>query len=345
MKILYVGQLWEGGTCLERMKTLQSFGHELVPFDTSPWTSTKNRLFGSLAQRMNWGPTVWDFNKTLVNRSQTIGCVDLIWVDKGRWVYPETLDLLKQCLDSPALHYTPDPQLVFHKSRYFERCIPKYDWVVTTKTFEREMYRDFGAKNILFVLQGFDSRFTRYQSVSQEHTKWCSDVCFVGHYEKHYAETLMAASDVTEQLKIWGPGWTRYKKQNAWARPYVYGNGVWGEDYLRALSHSKIGLGFLSKWIPETTTTRSFEIPAIGTFLLAERTDDHLALFEEGKEAEFFGSKEEMKDKIRFYLDHENTRKKIAIAGRERCLRSAYASAEQLSHVLAKILSNMKDNQ
>jgi spore maturation protein CgeB len=322
------------------MHALASFGHEIIPFDTTPWTTAQawNRIFCSLAHRTNWGPNVWGFNKALSNHSRSVGDVDLIWVDKGRWLYPETLDLLKHHLDCRALHYTPDPQLAFNQSRYFERCMSRYDWVVTTKPFECEMYRNHGAQNVLFVLQGFDSRFATYQSAPQEHADWRSDVCFVGHCEKHYAETLMAASDEAGQLKIWGPKWPRYATKNTWARPYVCGNGVWGEDYLRALSHTKIGLGFLTKkGIPETTTTRSFEIPALGTFLLAERTDDHLSLFEEGKEAEFFGSNDELKDKIRFYLAHEDVRKKIAASGRERCLRSGYASTEQLKKILTEI--------
>jgi spore maturation protein CgeB len=337
MRIYYIGHLSEGQTCRERMLALRRFGHEVVPFDTSPWTSGGVRAFCSLAHRTNMGPNVWRLNQSLVNHSCTIGVVDLIWIDKGRWIYPDTLETIQLKTLGRSLHYTPDPQLIHHKSRYFKRCIPLYDWVVTTKLFEVEQYKALKAKDVIHVLQGFDQRFIEYRKDSLSEKAWSSDVCFIGHCERHYAGRLRYASDVTSQLRIWGPGWKRYARFHRWAQAYVSGDGAWGDDYLHALANAKIAIGLLSKRIPETTTTRTFEIPSIGTFLLAERTDDHQALFNEGKEAEFFASDEELESKMRFYLVNDNARKRIAAAGRARCLRNGYSSENQLGGILSRI--------
>lgn len=337
MRIYYVGQLWEGGTCRERMHTLRRLGHELVPFDTSPWTSGGNRVFRSLAHRLNYGPNVSGLNRALTDHSRFLGPVDLIWIDKARWIYPAVLGAIREQARGQLLHYTPDTHFYDNRSRHFQQCIPHYDWVVTTKPFELENYRNCGAREISFVLQGFDPRFISYGQKPENAQHWASDVCFVGHCQPHYAARLRAASEAVGRLRIWGQGWPQYVKRNNWARPYVCGNGAWGENYLRVLANTKIALGLLGKHIPETTTTRTFEIPAMGIFLLAERTDDHLALFDEGKEAEFFGDDDELKDKIRFYLSNDEAREKIAAAGRERCLRSGYSSIEQLASILAKV--------
>ncbi len=68
--------------------------------------------------------------------------------------------------------------------------------------------------------------------------------------------------------------------------------------------------------------------------MLAERTDEHRGLFEEGKEAEFFESGEELVRKCRHYLDHEDQRARIAEAGLRRCRESDYSNAGRLSRVL-----------
>ena len=103
------------------------------------------------------------------------------------------------------------------------------------------------------------------------------------------------------------------------------GGEVYADDYARALTGSKIGLGFLRKVCPDQHTTRTFEIPACGSLLLADRTEEHQEFFEEGKEAEFFGSCEELLDKVKFYCSNESARKRVADGGYKRCKEGGYA--------------------
>ncbi len=71
--------------------------------------------------------------------------------------------------------------------------------------------------------------------------------------------------------------------------------------------------------------------------MLAERTEEHLDLFEEGKEAEFFESDEELLDKTRYYLRNEEERRRIARAGYERCLKSGYSNHARVERMIEKI--------
>ena len=47
---------------------------------------------------------------------------------------------------------------------------------------------------------------------------------------------------------------------------------------------------------------RTFEIPASKGFMLHEKSEEVMDFFEEGKEAEYFSSPEEVLDKLKFYL-------------------------------------------
>jgi spore maturation protein CgeB len=68
--------------------------------------------------------------------------------------------------------------------------------------------------------------------------------------------------------------------------------------------------------------------------MLGERTRRHLEFFEEGKEAEFFGTNEELLKKVKYYLEEPEERERIARAGREKCVKSGYSMRAQLDQML-----------
>lgn len=336
MRIFYIGQLWKGSTSLERMKILNGLGHSTVSFNVSPFAERASRPLQSLAARFNIGPILNRINQALMEEAGSFQDISCIWVDKGVWIYPETLEHLKKITGARAIHYTPDSQIVSQRSRHFMASIPLYDALVTTKEWEVEAYKAAGARRVMLTYQGYDSRFSPRRVGESELAAYGSDVCFVGHTQSYYAERLKALSSIGIRLRIWGDAWPRYAENNSWAQGVVAG-GLWGESYPVALACAKIGLGLLGKHIPETSTTRTFEIPAMGTFLLAERTALHQQLFDEGKEAEFFSSDEEMIEKTRFYLRHDEAREQIAAAGRARCERSGYSSVQLLRTIIETV--------
>jgi spore maturation protein CgeB len=337
-RILYIGELYEGATCLDRMRSIESFGYEVVPFNTEPYTRGGVRVIQSLGWRFNIGPMISRFNEALCKLVVKLNEVTYVWIDKGVWVWPETVEKIKKHTGAVLIHFTPDPAILFHRSRHFFKSIPYYDILFTTKAFEIELYRGLGAPKVCLTYQAFEE--SRFYPRCPERS-YGSDITFIGHHERHYANRIKQCSKVNNiEMKIWGPRWPRYAKFARWCKPYIQGRGIWGDEYPKAISSAKICLALLSKLIPETTTTRTFEIPACGTFMLAERTDEHLALFKEGKEADFFSSDEELYDKVKYYLFNPDERRRIAAAGRERCLKSGYSNHDRLKQML-NIIDNL----
>lgn len=330
-RILYIGNLREGGNGRDRISILEAHGYRLDGFDTRPYRAAGSRLLRSLTARWQIGPAVAALNRALLARARQ-GGFDVVMVDKGTLLRPATLQALKSAATRRiAVHYTPDAAFVDNRSRAFFRAIPAYDLLVTTKPFEMDDYRSAGARELMLIHQGYGPRIDpalAHDVPEALHSK----VVFVGHCQPHYARMLEAAA-AAAPLSIWGPGWPEYAARHAWARDVVRGAGLYGPEYAQALAGAEIAIGLLSKRVPETTTTRSFEIPAMGTMLLAERTDDHRALFEEGREAVFFDGPEELAEKLRQHCGDTLNRAAIAAAGQARCQASGYATAEQFARI------------
>ena len=64
---------------------------------------------------------------------------------------------------------------------------------------------------------------------------------------------------------------------------------------------------------------------------------------EVGEEAEFFGSAEELVEKCRHYLAHPDERRRVAEAGRRRCIESGYFEVDRVREVLPVLASLLRE--
>ncbi len=197
---------------------------------------------------------------------------------------------------------------------------------------------DWVVRRLLLQYPSYDRDVHQPQiPTAEEASRFAADAVFAGHYAPGREKYLRPLARAGIKLAIWGSYWNRCRDPEL--QRHIRGRHVAGRDYALALSCAKLGLGILSPLCPDRSTTRSLEIPACGAFLLAQRTEEHQALFEEDKEAVFFSTEEELVDKARYYLDHEEERRRIAAAGRARCLASGYSSADRVQEILEQINS------
>ncbi len=78
---------------------------------------------------------------------------------------------------------------------------------------------------------------------------------------------------------------------------------------------SKINLNFTSKPIRSGLPLRIWDILGAGGFLLTNFQSEIPEYFEVGKDLEAFASEEELVEKIRYYLAHDEEREEIARNG------------------------------
>lgn len=219
-----------------------------------------------------------------------------------------------------------------NRSHDFDRHLELYDAFLTTKSYNVAELRAAGCQMVIFVPNSFDPDTHRPMAADHRTQQFRAPVSFVGTFERARAASLRKVAEAGIPIRIWGSFWGSWGLPPAGA--IVEGRDVIGKDYARVISASDINLCFLRKLNRDLQTTRSVEIPAAGGFMLAERSDEHRELFEEGVEAELFGSDEELIDKCRYYLAHPNERKRIAEAGRLRCVNSGYDYRSRLAEAL-----------
>ncbi len=347
LRILYVGPLWFGGTCRQRYEALQEMGHHVCGIDADPLGSRV--ASPTLASRIRWRlyrnglwcarpADVVELNAVIHRQMADPAGWDVLWLDKALAVEPETLAAVRaRAPRCRIVGYSPDDMTGPHnQSRAFRNHLRMYDVYFTTKSYGVNELAGLGCRRVEFVGNAYDPATHRPVPVSDEdRAALGGPVGFIGEWERERACSVRRLADAGIPVRVWGPSWRRLRGASPLLR--VEERYLAGDEYARAVCAFDINLGFLRKINRDRQTQRSVEIPACGGFMLAERTDEHLALFAEGEEAKFFGSDDELIANARYYLAHPAERIRIGQNGRARCLRSGYSNHDRLRHMLAVV--------
>jgi hypothetical protein len=241
-------------------------------FSSGLHRSLSHRVFNKIVGKP---PTYWRFNREIVTASARFRPEFVLILLTALHINPATLNAIHSqnsaivanyCLDD---FFSLNPKAV---SRDLYRCIPLWDFIFTTKRYNVAELEAAGAKRAVFVRCGYDPAVHHPVSVSpQEQAEWSSDLLFVGTYEHVRAEWLTALVEhVPCNLRVFGNRWGAVGLHSP-LFPHLQGRPLVGREKRLAFASTKIGLAFLRKANRDTYTDRSFEIPACGAFMLAER--------------------------------------------------------------------------
>lgn len=342
MKILSIGGMdGKSNTCLHRHWALEKIASEIDVINTS---SPANLWYKIAYHLFLFGipislPDDGNINKQIRKKIDSTE-YDVVWIDKGIIVFPETLkEIKKKSPSTKIISYSPDNMALRHnQSQQYLECIPLYDYIITNKSYIIEDMKRLGAKNLTFVNNSYSEDFHKLYELSEtERNELGGDVGFIGAWEEERCKSILYLVDHGVKVKVFGDAkWNKYSNYSP--NLTIMGRLLKNEDYCKSLHAFRISLCFLRKMNFDTQTTRSVEIPACGGFMMAERTDEHLSLFEENKEAVYFSSNKELLEKCRYYLENEEARSKIAVAGRKRAVASGYSNESMIENFINDIL-------
>jgi hypothetical protein len=321
-----------------RFETFQALGHsiQIIP-RTPPSGAPVRRLVGRVLWKLGY-PLDWGLNEAILN-SASPDRADVLWCERPLDVKPDTLEEVRKLNPTiKVVAYSLDDMAQSHnQSAYYLRSIPFYDLHVTTKSYNVLELKSLGARKVLFVNNAF-CPFVHFpmEPTSEQKLRYGGAVGFIGTYERERAEMLVTLAKEGIPVRVWGSNWPN-RLRSASGNLRIEGKCLFGASYRIALNTFDINLCFLRKINRDLQTTRSVEIPACGAFMLAERTEEHRVLFEEGCEAAYFSSTEEFIQKVRFYLQNDSLRKAIAQNGFRKASAVPYTYDAQLERILEQL--------
>jgi len=269
------------------------------------------------------------------------GAFDLVFVDSGELLGPAAIGELKK-RGMIVVNYNQDNPYVARdglKWRQFLKALPLYDLVVVPRSTSFEPARRAGARRVLAVNRAADEAAHRpVELTAQDRARYACAVAFVGTWMPERGPFLLRLVERGVPLRIYGGRWNKAPEYGR-LRPHIVLGELDGDAYAKAIAGASIALGLLSAGNEDLHTTRSLEIPAIGTLFCAERTSDHLGMYIDGEEAVFFDSADECADLCLSLLADPDRIARIAKAGFDRVRKNGDFNEQLLSKILKTAVS------
>ncbi len=199
-----------------------------------------------------------------------------------------------------------------------KKCFEPYDLIISSLPNIVARMKEYG-KNSEYLPLAFEA--TILNKLKKINTPY--DVTHIGGYGAIHNERNKILEKVADKIKIdfWGYGIDNLDENSPILKNY-HGE-AWGLDMYNILYNSKITLTAHIKKVAKNYANNMtlYESTGTGTMLITDYKDNLGELFEIGKEIETYKTKEELLEKVNYYLAHEDERKKIAEAGQKRTIK------------------------
>ena len=207
---------------------------------------------------------------------------------------------------------------------WFSNNYLNYDYVFTNDSYLFDKFFNKSSAKLCNISMTIDPDCYKEQTLNKEEAeKYSCDVCFVGAFDQNRERILSKVNEIKGlNLKIFG--WVGWKNSSLAS---LYHGPLNLEQMAKLYRSAKICLNINGRNkstdpVMNGFSLKTFEIPASNGFQISDYRKDVEDLFKIGEEIEIFRSDDELIDKIKFYLNNEEARNKIAEAGHKRVLTS-----------------------
>ena len=256
------------------------------------------------------------FNRDLINLCRQEK-PNLLFVNKGMIINRETLKEIKMMGAKTANWFQENAyREVYHN--WFLDNYQSYDYLFTNDTRLFDDFFNKSATKFYYIPTAIDPDCYKLKSLSKEEiAKYSCDVCFVGAFDEKREKILSEINEIKGiDLKIFG--WKGWEKSSLAS---LYHGPLDVEQMVKLYNCAKICLNMHVEPVTNCANLKTFEISAAGGFQLSDYRKDIEGLFEKRKEIEIFKNEDQLRSKIKFYLNNEDLRKNIALVSQRRVLQ------------------------
>ena len=250
-----------------------------------------------------------------------------------------TLDYLKK--KYATINWFWDDEWRFDSfTRYYA---PHFSYCITKDKYILEKYDTIGYKNVILIPP---ASFGYIPNIDFEKIQYKYDVSFVGGINRYRKWLIKELKKKGIYVDCFGQGWSRGQISFEEVG-YVYMTSKINLNLSNSVSYDIryvfSSLGNLREFCKspkrvEQLKARNFEIPAFGGFQLSQYALSLEDYFSIGKEIAIFTSIDDLIVQIRYYLNHEEERKKIMIAGYNKVTEYGPTYMERFKEIFSRII-------
>lgn len=316
MNILYFSDNYAlnvAGTKISIFNEMKKRGHNLLWVDKNFFIKNQRDL----------NILIDEFNK-LINKNKT----NQVWLAHSNLVIPIELKKYLNSKDITVIGFgMSDPYYFDPKKR-----LPFYNIYITNSYLVSGKYR-----NVIPTIYNPTACDLSFHKKLEINKKYPTSIIGRGLHPR-FTEEDMRHKDIRFLLKnnikshTFGSDWFNHKYNH---KPVI------GNEFLRVINQTYLGLDLQDTFSP--LAHRMMEYSACGTPIITRKRDEVLLHFNENKEIIFYDSRDELLDKINYYLRRSNLLECIGTKAKLRCEKDHNIS-NRVNNIFKRLNKIMGEN-
>ena len=306
------------------------------PYLTSVFGYRVNRFFEIAKTDYGWLRTT-PADRQLVKAVKAFR-PNIVLVLLGNYTTPATIQKVREVTNAPIVCWCQDAMSNLGRQYIIGS---KYDYTFSKDQTMVDLFRRYTSlKEVHYLPEACNPKIHHsITSTVDDLARFGCEVTTVANVYYFRAEILQSLSDF--DLRIWG---NVPRFNNGAIRKFCTGKPLYLHEKVACLNSAKIVINSLHPTESDGLNARAFEVAGCGGFQIITHSNAVARHFEPGKEIETFRDLHELRDKVRYYLEHEDKRRAIAEAGRQRA-HSEHTYTKRMRWMLDTVLPEFRNSQ